>query len=70
MKVCSLSEFTQKTCLTISYFSRDLHEFFKTISTLYPTLEQDNVDHKKGNCSWDMFLWKTSGGLNSFMCFS
>jgi len=30
-------------------------------------LESQNVDHVKGNCSWDMFLWKNSGRLRSFM---
>ena len=29
-----------------------------------------NVDHMKGNFSWDMFLWKNSGGRHSFMSFS
>jgi len=33
-------------------------------------LESRDVDHMKGNWSWDMFLWKNSGGLHSFMCFS
>jgi len=33
-------------------------------------LESRNVDHMKGNCSWDRFLWKNSGGLHSFTCFS
>ena len=35
-----------------------------------PMLESRNVDHMKSNCSWDMFLWKNSGGLHSFMSFS
>jgi len=30
-------------------------------------LESRNVDHMKGNCSWDTILWKNSGGLHSFM---
>jgi len=33
-------------------------------------LESRNVDHVKSNCSWDMFLWKNSSGLHSFMSFS
>jgi len=30
-------------------------------------LEPWNMDHVKSNCSWDMFLWKNSGWLQSFM---
>ena len=30
-------------------------------------LESRNVDHMKANCSWHMFLWINSGGLDSFM---
>jgi len=30
-------------------------------------LESRNVDHVKSNFSWDMFFWKTSGELHSFM---
>jgi len=30
-------------------------------------LESRNVDHMKSHCSWDMFWWKNSGGLHSFM---
>jgi len=33
-------------------------------------LESQNVDHVKSNCSWDMFLWKDFGGLQSFTRFS
>jgi len=33
-------------------------------------LESRNVDHMKGNCSWDMTLWINSGGLHSFMSYS
>ena len=33
-------------------------------------LESRNVDHVKGNCSWDMHLWINSGGRHSFMSFS
>jgi len=33
-------------------------------------LESRNVDHVQSNCSWDMLLWKNSGGLHSFMGFS
>ena len=33
-------------------------------------LESPNVDHMKGNCSWDMNLWKNSGGLHSFTLIS
>jgi len=33
-------------------------------------LESRNVDHMNGNCSWDMFLWKNSGRLQSFIIFS
>jgi len=33
-------------------------------------LESRNVDHVESNCSRDMFLWKNSGGLNTFMSFS
>jgi len=35
-----------------------------------PMPESRNVDHMKGNCSWDMILWINSGGLHSFMSFS
>jgi len=28
--------------------------------------ESPNVDHMKSNRSWDMFLWKDSGGLHNF----
>jgi len=30
-------------------------------------LESRNMDHMKSSCSWNMFLWKTSGGLHRFM---
>jgi len=30
-------------------------------------LESHNVDPIKGNCSWNMFLWKKSGWRHSFM---
>jgi len=30
-------------------------------------LESRNVDHVKSNCSWDMFLWKNSSSLHTFM---
>jgi len=30
-------------------------------------LESRNMHHVKSNCSWDMFLWKNSGGLHIFM---
>jgi len=30
-------------------------------------LELRIVDHVKSNCSWDMFSWKNSGGLHTFM---
>jgi len=33
-------------------------------------LESRNVDDMKGNRSWDMFLWKNSGGRHSFTSFS
>jgi len=29
-------------------------------------LESQKVDYLKSNCSWDMFLWKNSGGFHSF----
>jgi len=32
-----------------------------------PMLESFIVDHMESNYSWDMFLWKNSGGLHSFM---
>ena len=28
------------------------------------------LHHVKSNCSWDMFLWKNSGGLHTLMSFS
>jgi len=43
---------------------------FQKYFNFVPILESHNVDHVKGNCSWDMFLWKNSGGLHSFMSFS
>ena len=42
------------------------HKYFNFV----PMLESRNVDHVKSNCSWDMFLWKNSGGLHTFMSFS
>jgi len=30
-------------------------------------LELRNVAYLKCNCSWDMFWWKNSGGLHTFM---
>jgi len=33
-------------------------------------LESRNVDHMKGNCLWEMFLWKNSSGLYNFIRFS
>jgi len=30
-------------------------------------LEPHNVDHIKGNCSWDMFLWKNWSRLHNFI---
>jgi len=30
-------------------------------------LKSRNVDHMKSNCSWDMFLWRNSGRLQSFI---
>ena len=42
------------------------HKYFNFV----PMLESHNVDHMKGNCSWDMFLWIKSSGLHTFMSFS
>jgi len=42
------------------------HEYFNFV----PMLESRNVDHVKSDCSWDMFLWKNSGGRHTFMSFS
>jgi len=39
------------------------HKYFNFV----PMLESPNVDHMKRNCSWDIFLWRNSGGLHSFM---
>jgi len=33
-------------------------------------LESRNVDHVRSNCSWDMFFWKNSSGVDTFMSFS
>jgi len=30
-------------------------------------LESLNVDHMKSNCSWDMFFWRNSRRLHSFI---
>ena len=43
---------------------------FQRCFNFVPMLESRNVDHVKSNCSWDMFLWKNSGGLHTFMSFS
>jgi len=43
---------------------------FQKYFNFVPMLESCNVDHVKGNCSWDMFLRKNSGGLQTFMSFS
>jgi len=43
--------------------SRVFHECFK----LVPMLESQNVDQVKFNCWWDMFWWKNSSRLHSFM---
>jgi len=43
--------------------SRIFQKYFNFV----PLLEWRNVDQVKGNCSWDMFLWKNSGGLHNFM---
>jgi len=43
---------------------------FQKYFNFVPLVESRNVHHVKGNCSWDMFLWKNSGGRHSFMNFS
>ena len=48
---------------------RDTRVFQKYFNFV-PMLESRNKDHVKSNCSWDMFLWKNSGGLHIFICFS
>jgi len=46
--------------------SRIFQKYFNFV----PMLESRNGDHVKSNCLWDMFLWKNSGGLHTFMRFS
>ena len=41
--------------------------FEKLMKVCSPPEFFHNADHTKGNCSWDMILWKKSGGLHSFM---
>ena len=43
---------------------------FQKYFNFVPMLESRNVDHMKGNCSWDMIFWINSGGLHTFMSFS
>jgi len=32
-------------------------------------IESQNVNHMKGKCSWNIFLWKKSSVLQSFVSF-
>jgi len=43
---------------------------FQKYFNLVPMLESRNVDHVRSNCSWDMFFWKNSSGVDTFMSFS
>jgi len=52
----------KSNCLDITV-SSVFYNYFNFV----PMLESRNMDHMKSNSSWDMFLWKNSGGLHSFM---
>ena len=52
------------------YATLTLSWVFQKYFNFVPMLESRNVDHMKSDCSWDMFLWKNSGRLRTFMNFS
>jgi len=67
---------TWKVIVRETFFCEKIQADF-TISWVFqkhfnfvPMLELRNVDHMKSNGSWDMFLWKNSSRLHSFMSYS
>jgi len=64
-KFCTTKRLFKSNCSDITVSS-----VFRNYFNFVPMLESRKVDHVKTNCSWDMFLWKKSSGLHSFMSFS
>ena len=64
-KFCTTKRLFKRNCLDITVSSVFLNYF-----NFVPRLESRNMDRVKTNCSWDMVLWKNSGGLHSLMRFS
>jgi len=61
----------RETCFCETFLADfTVSSVFQKYFNFVPMLESCNVDHVKGNCSWDMFLWINSGGLQTFMSFS
>jgi len=61
-KFCTTKCLFKSNCSDITVSSVFRHYF-----NFVPMLKSRNVDHVRGNCSWDMFLWKTSSRLHTFM---
>jgi len=82
MKVCSPPEFFHEMWITWKVIVREtcfcekiLADYtvswvFQIYFNFVPMLESRNVDHVKSNCSWDMLLWKNSGGRHTFISLS